>query len=236
MMSWQRKLGLGATAALCVAGLWAYYPALTHPKVNLAFKVEGALDSKLNYRDAGRSINECLGSPVLPEGKLLRSSGFFSGWSCDRVGNPDVLYSLNYSQAEDKRFYCRGSDGIRIGTSFQVEEISDIEFLENWDLKPEQTRNVCAFIREGWKIFEAGKSMLYHCEAGRDRTGAVIAIMAAYYFEGLGPLTDAQIDAIECDYRKSKSLKSEKYGRISKMLYEMRSQGGVRSYLDRFCR
>ena len=78
---------------------WIYYPSLTTPGPPLTFKIEGVLDSKLNYRDAGASINECAHEKLLPEGRLLRSSGFFSGWSCDRVGSPDVIYSLNYSDA-----------------------------------------------------------------------------------------------------------------------------------------
>jgi protein-tyrosine phosphatase len=219
--------------------LWVYYPGFTTPGVPLTFKFEGALDSKLNFRDAGASINQCAGRKLMDEGKIFRSSGFFSGWSCDRVGNPDVIYSLNYSDQANHRYYCRGiSDnpyGFNVGVFFQHDEISDIEFLLSWDQKPEQVKSVCQFLQAGMTDLKAGKKILYHCEAGRDRTGAVVALLAAYELEQNGDLSDAAIDAIECDYRKSKSLSPEKYGRMANFLRELRTQGGVRGFLKTRC-
>jgi hypothetical protein len=219
--------------------LWIYYPRFTTPGVPLTFKFEGALDSKLNFRDAGASINQCAGRKLMDEGKIFRSSGFFSGWSCDRVGNPDVIYSLNYSDQANHRYYCRGiSDnpyGFNFGVFFQHDEISDIEFLVSWDQKPEQVRSVCQFLHAGMNDLKAGKKILYHCEAGRDRTGAVVALLAAYELEQNGDISDAAIDAIECDYRKSKSLSPEKYGRVAVLLRELRAQGGVRGFLRSRC-
>ena len=214
---------------------WIYYPSLTTPGPPLTFKIEGVLDSKLNYRDAGASINECAHEKLLPEGRLLRSSGFFSGWSCDRVGSPDVIYSLNYSDAENRRYYCRGERGFNVGVTFQHEEFSDIEFLESWERNPEQVKRVCQFLSDGLRQFAAGKSSLFHCEAGRDRTGAVIALLAGWEIEAKGKLSDAQISAIECDYRKSKSLKPEKFGRVEGFLRALASRGGVRVFLAERC-
>ena len=219
--------------------LWVYYPGFTTPGVPLTFKFEGALDSKLNFRDAGASINQCAGRKLMDEGKIFRSSGFFSGWSCDRVGNPDVIYSLNYSDQGNRRYYCRGTVddpyGYNVGVTFQHDEISDIEFLLSWDQKSEQVRSVCQFLRAGMTDLKAGKKILYHCEAGRDRTGAVVALLAAYDLEQHASLSDEVIDAIECDYRKSKSLAHEKYGRIATLLRELRARGGVLEFLRSRC-
>ena len=113
--------------------------------------------------------------------------------------------------------------------------MSDIEFLGNWSKNPEQVRSVCQFLDDGIKQVRKGKKILLHCDAGRDRTGAVVALMAAYELEARGPLSDQAIRAIECDYRKSKSLKSEKYGRIQKLLEELRTSGGVRQFLHNQC-
>lgn len=226
-------------AVLVVISVWMYYPAVLTPAPRLTFRIEGFFDSKINFRDAGASINQCADEPLLPESRIMRSSGFFSGWSCDRVGNPDVIYSLNYSDAEGKRYYCRGAEGqphgLLVGTSFQSVEMSDIEFLSSWSKNPEQVRSVCQFLDDGIKQVRKGRRVLLHCDAGRDRTGAVVALMAAYEIEARGPLSDRAIQAIECDYRKSKSLRPEKYGRIQKLLEELRASGGVRQFVHNQC-
>lgn len=215
--------------------VWAYYPTLLTPGAPLTFKIEGALDSKLNLRDAGASINQCAGAESLPVDKLWRASGFFSGWDCSRVGNPDVIYSLNYSDAENRRYYCRKSDGLMIGQSFQHENLNDLEFLETWETKKSMAESTCAFITHALTDIQSGKRVLIHCEAGRDRTGAVTALLSAWILEQDGPLNDAEIQAIECDYRKSESLSAEKYGRISRLLTELRERGGIRKFIAETC-
>jgi hypothetical protein len=216
-------------------GLWAYYPNIITNHSGLVFKIEGALDSKLNFRDAGLSINECAARKLLPEGKIYRASGFFSGWSCDRVGNPDVIFSLNGSIASNRQSYCRSPEGLKIGVKFQQEELNDLEFLTSWTSRPEMVNAVCQFLKAEITNLANDKSSLFHCDAGRDRTGAVIALLAAYQLEMDGNLSDEEISAIECDYRKSQSLDAEKYGRIHNFLYAIRSQNGVRKFLASKC-
>ena len=215
--------------------VWAYYPNMITSDGGLVFKMEGAIDSKLNFRDAGASINECAGRKLLPEGKIFRASGFFSGWSCDKVGNPDVIYSLNGSLDSGRRFYCRGQDGYKIGVTYQREELNDLEFLETWNNRPEMVDAVCQFLKSEITNLANDKTSLFHCDAGRDRTGAVIALLAAYELEMDGNLSEEEIAAIECDYRKSSSLKSQKYGRIQKFLQGIKSPSGVRKFLELKC-
>jgi hypothetical protein len=235
-----KKIALsGLVLVVVTIAVWMYYPVVLLPAPRVTFKVEGFFDSKINFRDAGASINQCANETLLPESQILRSSGFFSGWSCEKVGFPDVIYSLNYSDAEGKRYYCRGAEGhpngLLVGTYYQSSEMSDIEFLGNWSKNPEQVRSVCQFLDDGIKQVRKGKKILLHCDAGRDRTGAVVALMAAYEIEAKGPLSDQAIQAIECDYRKSKSLRPEKYGRIQKLLEELRASGGVRQFVHNQC-
>jgi hypothetical protein len=236
MKSWTKILGVFAMISVVGFLAWAYYPTVLTSGVPLAFKIEGAIDAKLNVRDVGASINQCAGIEALPVGKLWRASGFFSGWSCDRVGNPDVIYSLNYSDAENHRFYCRDNKGINIGRYFQHDELSDLEFLSTWETKKTMVRDACQFIVSALTELDSGKRVLLHCEAGRDRTGAVSALIAAWQIEEQGLLTDLQIQAIECDYRKSASLSMEKYGRIERLLKQIREQGGVRKFIGEHCK
>jgi hypothetical protein len=235
----KRAAILGLILFVGVALAWMYYPAFLLPEPRLTFKIEGFLESKINFRDAGSSINQCADEALLPESQIMRASGFFSGWSCEKVGHPDVIYSLNYSDAEGKRYYCRGAEGqphgLLVGMYYQTIEMSDIEFLSNWSNNSEQVRSVCQFLDDGIKQIRKGKKILLHCDAGRDRTGAVIALLAAYEIEARGALSDQAIQAIECDYRKSKSLKPAKYGRIQKLLEELRASGGVRQFIRNQC-
>lgn len=212
---------------------WVYMAPGPH------LEIEGLL-KKPNYRDVGQSINECLleasetfgiSQPILNTGLIHRANKWFSGWSCDKVGNPDHIYTLNYEPEKDHSYYCRRSDGNKVhGTIFSKEkEISDIEFLASWrDSVLEKV--VCSTVKAIAENIVAGKSSLYHCEAGRDRTGAMSALFAAAALEHALPLSLAsrneQIErAVECDYRKSKSIGEDKYGRMSNFIKELRNLG-----------
>lgn len=234
-----KKIGFSVLVLLILGTVtWAYLPTLTSGSPPLMFHWEGAVQEKLNFRDAGESINACARKKMLPEGVILRASGFFSGWSCERVGNPTKIYSLNYSDAENRRYYCRGDAGNTVGEYFQHDELSDLEFIQTWDDHPDFAEASCKYLTRGIAHVEANERFLYQCDAGRDRTGALTALLAGWILEKNGPLTDDMIEAIECDYRKSASLKPYKYGRIKTLLTVLRSQyGGVRGFLqDRCCK
>ncbi|MCX6124952.1 MAG: tyrosine-protein phosphatase [Proteobacteria bacterium] len=222
--------------AAAVMGLlgWAYGPMATDPA--LTFKWEGFLSEKINFRDTGESINACLGRRVLPVGKILRSSHFFSGWPCSSIGNPDEIFSLDTFPADGRKFYCRDSGGLKVGHTFQTYELNNLEFIETWANHPDMAMAACKNIRGSLEALSAEKSVLIHCEAGRDRTGAVSALVAAFLLEQQRVLDEVVIGGIECDYRKSKSLKPEKYGRISALLKDIIIQNGsVHGFLAKYC-
>lgn len=214
---------------------WAYYPNIVTQDSGLVFKVEGALEAKLNFRDAGASINECAGRKLMPEQKIYRASSFFSGWPCDKVGNPDVIYSLNGFISSGRHYYCRGPDGYKVGVTYQQEELNDLEFLETWHSQPKMVAAVCNVLQAQIENQVRAQKSLFHCDAGRDRTGAVVALLAAYELEMDGILSEEEISAIECDYRKSASLDPQKFGRIQKFLNEVKSPNGVRKFLSSMC-
>ena len=81
------------------------------------------------------------------------------------------------------------------------------------------SRNRDQSSREGWRTLEAAS--LFHGEAGLDRTGAVIALLADW--------------ELEDDYRKSKSRKPGTYGSIERLLETLQSRGGLRVFLVARC-
>jgi hypothetical protein len=220
---------------ISAALLWAYEPALRRPGQGLVFAWEGVLDSKLNFRDAGASINACLGRRVVPEGVLFRAAGYFSGWSCERVGSPHLILSLNFVAAEGQRHYCRTTDGIVVGRSFQEKELADLELVETWDRDAAAVHAVCQSLDAAQAALVDGKRVLVQCSAGRDRTGAVVALLTALYMERVGELNDQGIRAIECDYRKTKSLVPERYGRVAGFVGSIQKSGGVERFLQKRC-
>lgn len=48
----------------------------------------GLFDYRLNFRDVGQSLNQCLNKEVFNTGLVFRSNKYFSGWSCDKIQNP----------------------------------------------------------------------------------------------------------------------------------------------------
>ena len=99
----------------------------------LAIRWEGFYHD-MNHRDIGQSINDCLGEKIFNENVFHRSAGWFSGWSCSRVGNPDEIFSLNYSPIKKERYFCHEGETKIIGKFFNDEIVlNDLEFIENWE-------------------------------------------------------------------------------------------------------
>jgi hypothetical protein len=200
----------------------------------LAVRWEGAVNDR-NERDLGASLDACLGEPRFRAGVVTRAAQWFSGWSCSGVGDPDVILSLNYKPGQFERYYCRADGKNRVGlVSGAAKELNDLEFLETWD-DPVQRDAACWYLHQGIDALAAGKRVLVHCDAGRDRTGTVAALLAAAAFESIGPLDERALDAIECDYRKSESLVPEKYGRMKTFLGKLHDSGGATGLLTRTC-
>jgi len=189
----------------------------------------------MNHRDLGLSINDCLDEEIFKNNVVHRSAGWFSGWSCSKVGDPDVIFSLNYSPINKERFFCHESEEKIIGKFFNDEIVlNDLEFISNWE--NEKIRiPTCLFYENILTDIIAEKKVLIHCDAGRDRTGAISALLMAMASEKAGLLDERMISAIECDYRKTESLIEEKYGRMSNFIRNLINGGGVNEFLIQQC-
>ena len=96
-------------------------------------------------------------------------------------------------------------------------------------------RATCLFLGDILQSIEQDTKIMIHCDAGRDRTGTVSAILAALAAESVHALDNRMIDAIECDYRKSATLQKEKYGRMKNFLTAVAQHGGVTAFLKEKC-
>ena len=194
---------------------------------------------RINYRDIGASLNSCLsgmGRPkLLKEDRVGRSNHKFSGFSCGRVGQPEVIYSLNHDPNHPRHYFCVGEEGPVIGRAFNEKvELNDLEFAKTWD-DPIMRADACAFFRDSFASIAAGRRTLIHCEAGRDRTGAYAALLQALVAELADRLDDAMLAAIECDYRATRSLKPYKFGRMKSFISDLMQRGGVTTFLSATC-
>ena len=114
---------------------WTKFKSLgeEHNEQPLAIRYEGLYIDN-NYRDIGKSINGCLAEDIFKKDVVHRAAGWFSGWSCSNVGNPDVIFSLNYSPIKKERFFCHEPDGKIIGKYYNDEIVlNDLEFISNWE-------------------------------------------------------------------------------------------------------
>lgn len=200
----------------------------------LAVRWEGFVNDA-NARDVGMSINRCLDEKFMTEQRLYRAAQWFSGWSCNTVGNPDVILSLNYRPGLDEHFYCRKNGANVVGQFSNFgPELSELELVETWN-NPEVKESACWYFKEGMKAIVANQRLLIHCDAGRDRTGTYAAIMTALAAETAHRLDDKMLQAIECDYRRTPSLVQEKYGRMQRFISQLQRQGGVAQFLQTNC-
>jgi hypothetical protein len=196
----------------------------------------GIFDYRLNFRDVGESLNSCLKESVFKTNKIYRSNRYFSGWSCQKINNPDKIYSLNFSPWNPHSYYCINTSehklhGFHPNWSF---EISDIENLQNWE-NPDYKNTMCQFIQNNLNDLIQHKSFLYHCDMGRDRTGAYTALLTMLLAEQKSYAKTKMEEAIECDYEKTPSLEKEKVGRMKTFLYSLESRGGVSLFVQTQC-
>ncbi len=202
--------------------------------IPLAIRWEGLVISH-NSRDVGASANDCLGKPSFRPGRLMRANGWFSGWSCSSVGDPDVIYSLNHNPVRNEVYFCRGDGKNLLGRYFNDDIVLyDLEFAKTWE-DPVMRRAACGFFNDSFAELAAGKKILVHCDAGRDRTGTYAALLLALTAEARGQLDPAMLDAIECDYRKTRSLTPEKFGRMKAFVEDLARKGGVKKFFVDQC-
>ena len=74
-----------------------------------------------------------------------------------------------------------------------------------------------------------------HCDAGRDRAGAMSALIIGLVSEKRNLLNSKMINAIECDYRKTTSLIIGKYGRMEKFLEDIIKKGSIENFMLEKC-
>lgn len=219
---------LGVLALHAVSLLWE--------DGRLKFQIEG-ISGDVNARDVAKSINECLGHDSLAVGRLLRSSRYFSGWWCSLVGHPDLIVTLNHQPDKNYHYYCReGLFSTKIGVVLpQKTEISDIEYVDNWK-NADFRQQVCGYLGTIAGGLKNGQRVLFHCDAGRDRTGTVSAIFSALALETMGLDPKSVAAALECDYRKSESLKAYKYGRVAEFYAAaIAAHGSMRNFVAAEC-
>ena len=215
---------------------WVKIKSLTGDKleVPLAIRWEGFYHD-MNYRDLGESINQCYGENIFKAGIYSRSAGWFSGWSCNKIGNPDVIFSLNYSPLKKEKFFCHEDSNKIIGKSFdQKFVLNDLEFINNWD-NSEIRLPTCRYLENSLISIISNQKVLMHCDAGRDRSGTMSALTIALIAEKKGILNEKMKMAIECDYRKTESLVPDKFGRMKNFIDEIQKTGSISDFVNDKC-
>ncbi|WP_186648468.1 tyrosine-protein phosphatase [Fluviispira vulneris] len=238
-MSKKKKILIAFSSVLVIAAVLASFIGYIYKRDKNKYEPKlwvGLLDYRLNFRDLGESLNKCLKKDIYKTGLVYRSNKYFSGWSCDRIKNPDKIYSLNFSPSDPHAYYCEKEDGTRLFGSHPNTDfvISDIENLENWK-KPEFKNSMCQLFKSALDDITQNKSFLFHCDVGRDRTGTFAAMIAMMLSEKKNIANENVIESIECDYEKTTALESFKKGRMENFLKEMVEQGGVSEFIQTQC-
>jgi len=203
---------------------------------NLEIRWEGIYLDK-NYRDISRSINQCYNKKIMKEGVIARSNGWFSGWSCADVGNPESIISLNYNPVKQKKFYCWNTEKDKpvLGNVPNHDiKLDSLETIKSWKNK-KMRKAACDAVRQVLLSINQNKKTLIHCDAGRDRTGFIAAILVTVMAEYNGKFDNKIMQAIECDYRKTPSLKKENYGRMKKFISEIRKNTTMTDFIYNQC-
>jgi len=191
----------------------------------------------MNFRDIGQSINQCYHEDIMKTGVVFRSNGWFSGWDCEKVGEPDNIVSLNYDPAKNKQFFCWDDDREKavVGiVPYSKAKISDPELLETWD-DADKREAGCRAVESVMKVVLSGGKTLIHCDAGRDRTGWMAALLGMIVFDSYSINDDRAFNAVECDYRKTESLGKYKYGRMASFFKKLNETSSVSDFLEKEC-
>lgn len=197
---------------------------------------QGAFQSRLNFRDVGESLNQCLGRQQFATDKMFRSNKFFSGWSCEKIHNPDKIYSLNYEPTQPQKYFCLNeNDEKQFGIAFNKNfVISDISAPSMWKSETYK-QTMCAYFSNALNDLTHQTSFLFHCSVGRDRTGDFAAMLVYMLLEEKHMNTPEMIDALECDYEKTSALEKYKIGHIKDFLQQMQNDGGVKKFIQSQC-
>lgn len=231
-----KKLLIFGAVLFLVYALWIKVRSLETGDKGLPLSVswEGFYHD-YNHRDVGKSLNVCLGENLFKEKIVYRSARWFSGWDCEKVGDPDVIYSLNYAPGKKVRYFCQADDSKNIGRFFNPNiQLEDLEFEKTWESIP-MKQAACRFFIDIFKSIQSDKNILIHCNAGRDRTGTFSALLAGLAAERVHRLDNAMLEAIECDYRKTESLVPEKQGRMQQFILQLRQKGTLADFFNRQC-
>lgn len=196
----------------------------------------GYFDYRLNLRDLGESLNQCLNKKVFATDLVYRSNRYFSGWSCTKIHNPEHIYSLNYDPRDPHEYFCNQDNGTKhVGVHYNTDFMIDsIENFKDWK-NPVFKKALCEFFENSLQDLANQKNFLFHCTAGRDRTGTFAAMLTMLLAEQKHLNTRQIQNAIECDYEKTSSLGMDKKGRMLRVLQELQYKGGVTSFINDHC-
>lgn len=196
----------------------------------------GFFNYRINFRDLGKSLNECLGKEQFTTGKIFRSNKNFSGWSCEKIETPNKIYSFNFNPRIPHSYYCEEPNGTRNhGISYnKTFEISEIEKIEKWNNLEFKT-TLCSYFKNTLEDLVNHKTFLFHCDVGRDRTGTFAAMLAYMLLEEKNLNSPETINAIECDYEKTSALRRNQKGNMKKFLTNMETSGGVKKFIQEQC-
>ena len=191
----------------------------------------------IDFRDVGASLNECAspGRALFSEGIFTRSNRYFSGHSCDRIGNPDVIYTLSYDPWQRWEYYCAKQNGkVKVGRyANDFFEIDNIERMSNWE-NPEFSGVMCGELNSMIDNIAENKRIHIHCNRGRDRTGAAVAILIKLFSDDRLLPSDYANQLAECDYEKTASIHDEHRGHILRFLRrDFRRAGGSENFINR---